>query len=140
MKAGVAQGLAARGAGLMLGVCLVLTGCGGDSSLAPVTGSVTYRGQPVSGGRVLFRPLGGGPNALGTIQANGTFALSCDAGDGAQVGDNHVLILDALWPGQADAVSFRAASSNRLRVAADQQNDFQIDLADRSLWQRMSED
>jgi hypothetical protein len=55
--------------------CLVLAGCGDDSSLEkhPVSGTVTFQGQPVQEGNVNFRneQYGGG----GVIDATGAFTV-----------------------------------------------------------------
>lgn len=82
---------------LVLGL-LVATwaGCGGDASLAPVSGSVTFDGQPVQGGVVTFSPIQsettGSKPALGEVGANGAFQLGTNAkGDGAAVGRHRVL-------------------------------------------------
>ena len=54
------------------GIFLVmLCGCSNNAPVAPVNGSVTYQSKPVSSGRVLFLPKGGGKQGLGTIQSNG---------------------------------------------------------------------
>lgn len=75
---------------MMLAVCL---GCGDERSApAPVTGTVTYKGQPVEGARVMFYPHGTRP-AVGTTDANGRFSLLTWApGDGALEGESVVCI------------------------------------------------
>src|SRR5215213_7297166 len=90
------------------GCCLVLVasasllaGCGGDPSkpkLGRVSGTVTYKGQPVTKGLVTFVPVGGagattGQSATGEIGKGGSFALSTFAnGDGAVLGEHIVLV------------------------------------------------
>ncbi len=65
-----------------LGLVLVL-GCGDDSGLGkryPVSGTVTYKGQPLEKGDITFRPAqAAGRAAHGTI-SGGTYSLST-AGD-----------------------------------------------------------
>jgi hypothetical protein len=66
---------------------LVAVGCKERPAMAPVTGRVTYRGQPLKFGSVMFQHKSGGQPAAGTIQPDGTFALSTfQPGDGARVG------------------------------------------------------
>ena len=72
----------------------VVLGCGGGSgmNLAPVTGTVTYRGQPLAQGTVTFFPTTGRP-ATGKIE-NGKIVqvTSLAPNDGATVGPNQVTI------------------------------------------------
>jgi hypothetical protein len=90
---------------MLLGV----SGCGGDPHLAdrpqtaPVTGQVTYNGNPVEGATVTFRPAGAGvPGALGSgdgqgavgqTDSNGRFQLTTfSPNDGAVPGQYQVSI------------------------------------------------
>jgi len=58
----------------------------------PVSGKVTYNGQPLKFGSVTFQPRSGQP-ARGEIQNDGTFTLSTNKeGDGAAVGMHQVRI------------------------------------------------
>jgi len=77
-----------------------LAGCGSSNglNLAPVRGKVTYKGQPIKNGTVMFEPDESkgttGPQAIGTITGDGTFILSSEQpGDGAVVGMHKVGIL-----------------------------------------------
>ena len=95
------------GSGLvLLAVALLLValpGCpgGGELETAPVQGSVTYEGKPVTGGSITFRPTqaaggaGGattGKPASGAVQADGSFVLTTyEASDGAVVGQHEVM-------------------------------------------------
>lgn len=83
--------------------CLVLmllfVGCGETVDVdrpetAPVTGSVTYNGQPVEGATVTFMAgASGGRGAVGTTDASGKFQLTTfEAGDGAIPGAYKVKI------------------------------------------------
>lgn len=75
-------------------VAILAAGCSGPSQLetAPVKGTVTYKGKPLTFGNVSFRPAAGSPST-GRIQADGTFTLSTyDEGDGAIIGLNQVSI------------------------------------------------
>jgi hypothetical protein len=99
-RAGLAVGLAA------LAVLLFARGgCRPDNGLhlGRVRGRVTYLGEPVRWGRVLFVPDAskgtGGPPAMGLISLEGTYSMATeDADDGAVVGVHKVGIegLDAI--------------------------------------------
>jgi len=74
----------------------VHSGCGSKSEFpatVPVSGKVTYKGQPVAKGTVTFQPEGGQP-ATGALQPDGTFTLSTFAErDGALPGHHKVMII-----------------------------------------------
>lgn len=89
-------------------LCLFLiagiVGCGEDfqKEVAPVTGTVTCGGQPVTEGYVVFKPdvppgadpKTSGKTATAYIEPDGTYTLTTyDKGDGAMVGDHTVTIL-----------------------------------------------
>jgi hypothetical protein len=67
-----------------------LVGCG--PSLAPVNGTVTYKGEKVKGGTLVFSPKGEGnvPGPPGTamVQEDGSYELKSAAGVGTVVGQN----------------------------------------------------
>jgi hypothetical protein len=77
----------------MLGVfaTVVFAGCGGGPKTAPVTGKVTYRGQPLQFGSVMFQP-DTGPVAKAKIESDGTFTLSTDGKPGAVLGKHKVRV------------------------------------------------
>jgi len=62
-----------------------LLGCGGRT---PIQGKVTHKGQPVTGGTLVFTPLGGsGKAATAEIKKDGTFSVGTTrAEDGAELG------------------------------------------------------
>lgn len=74
----------------------VIWGCGSKSDhpeTVPITGKVTYKGQPVTKGTITFQPDGGQP-ATGQLQPDGTYSLSTFAErDGALPGHHQVMIL-----------------------------------------------
>jgi len=77
-----------------------LLGCGADNglTLGQVRGTVTYEGQPVKYGQVMFVPDDSkgttGPVALSMINKDGTFDMSTEeAGDGVVVGQHKVGIV-----------------------------------------------
>jgi hypothetical protein len=78
-----------------------LVGCGGDPNkpkLGKVSGTVTYKGQPVTKGMVTFIPSGGpgrqtGQSATGEIGPSGSYTLTTfEPGDGAVLGEHIVLV------------------------------------------------
>lgn len=80
-------------AGLGLLLCLAIAGCGSRRlPVAPVEGSVLYRGKPLTSGSVTFLSAEG-PVAVGEIQQDGTFRLSTYGdGDGAPIGTHQVAV------------------------------------------------
>jgi hypothetical protein len=59
----------------------------------PVTGKVTYRGQPITSGMVMLTPVDGGHAATGNLNRDGTFRLTTfEKHDGAVPGKYHVTV------------------------------------------------
>lgn len=92
----IARRVAARLA--MLSLVATLIGCGDASGLPrryPVSGTVTYKGQPVAKGTITFSPVddkGDGRSASGVIQ-DGQYQLTThDDNDGAIPGKYQVTI------------------------------------------------
>ena len=54
----------------MLLVGMLLVGCGGEDRVQrfPLSGKITFEGQPVVDGWMTFRPVGKGPGAQGAIK------------------------------------------------------------------------
>jgi len=84
----------------LLAAVAAATGCGPDNglNLAPVRGTVSYKGELLKNGTVMFEPDESqgttGPTAFGVIQSNGTYVLSSESsGDGAVVGTHRVGIV-----------------------------------------------
>jgi len=79
-----------------------LTGCGNDGpQIVPVTGTLTYKGQPVTNATVWFQPESGRPSWSHTDE-QGHFKLSYDkTRDGAVVG-KHKVWIDPHAVSQAD--------------------------------------
>lgn len=79
---------------------MTLGGCSDGSSppaTTPVSGTVSYKGQPLGKGTVTFQPADKGEGvqrpALGEIGADGRYQLSTfTQGDGALPGNYHVLV------------------------------------------------
>jgi hypothetical protein len=71
----------------------VSSGCGEKTDAVPVTGKVSYKGEPLKTGTVMLVPEGGGAAATGEIQADGTFKLTTfSKDDGAVPGDYKVMV------------------------------------------------
>lgn len=69
------------------------TGCGEKTDAVPVAGKVSYKGEPLKNGTVMFIPDGGGTAATGEIQPDGTFKLTTfRKDDGAVPGDYTVVV------------------------------------------------
>jgi hypothetical protein len=82
-----------------LALAVGLAGCGSDNglNLAKVSGKVTFKGQPVPFGQIMFMPDDTkgttGPPALGNISGDGSYIMSTEeSGDGAIVGYHKVSI------------------------------------------------
>lgn len=89
-----------RGRFVWIALAAGLAGCGPSNglTLGKVRGTITYVGQPVRWGSVLFVPDASkgteGPQAMSTIQKDGTYVLSTEsADDGAVVGFHMVGII-----------------------------------------------
>ena len=74
-------------------VCGALVWClchGGAAPLQPVTGRITYHGQPVQTGTIVFTPDAGrgthGPLAMAEIRPDGTYVLKTGEAAGASPG------------------------------------------------------
>ena len=65
---------------LAVGLALTATGCGKGETLTRVTGKVSYEGQPISEGRILFRNTGGDQRAYSAAITNGAYELMCEPG------------------------------------------------------------
>lgn len=74
-------------------VLLSVCGCGARDKLtmAPVHGTVTYRGKLLDRGKVVFLPEQG-PPAVGHIQPDGSYKLTTARNTGALVGRHRVLV------------------------------------------------
>ncbi|AWM40589.1 hypothetical protein GobsT_08900 [Gemmata obscuriglobus] len=87
-----------RALGLLLLASLgpLASGCGGGDAVEvkKVTGRVTYKGEPLGGALVMFKPKGGSRVASGTTNPDGSFELVTSGAtrNGAMPGDYDVLI------------------------------------------------
>ncbi|MDB4637479.1 MAG: hypothetical protein P8M30_16530 [Planctomycetaceae bacterium] len=66
-------------------ICLASIGCGGSSDkgpeLFPATGTVTFDGEPISEGRILFRADGGAGNAYTSVIKDGKYEIELVSGE-----------------------------------------------------------
>jgi hypothetical protein len=86
-----------RAVGATLGLAVVL-GCGDDTGLGkryPVSGSVTYKGEPVKAGRITFIPASkeNQREASGTIQDGSYKLTTASPDDGALPGEYKVTVV-----------------------------------------------
>lgn len=86
----------ARRITLLSGLLLILSCGGSGDNLAPVQGQVFFRGQPLTGGTIVFTPDpergGSGPQAWAEIGSDGRFQLSTEGRRGAVVGWHRITI------------------------------------------------
>jgi hypothetical protein len=120
---------------LCCGVCwgCGVAGGGASTTLIPVKGKVTYKGQPVTKGRIKFALDGGfGRPAHGQLQSDGTFVLTTEKeGDGVIAGQHRVVLTDTgiKSPKDALAVKWRNPSSSGLTADVDAEHtEFNFDL------------
>jgi len=86
---------------LLLWISLLLSlafaSCSNRTNIYPVSGKVTYKGQPAAGATVFFFRQGADPvrepMIMGIVMQDGSFELSCGSlGKGAPAGDYDVAI------------------------------------------------
>ncbi len=125
---------------VVLGGVALCLGCSGPSlpAVAPVTGTVTWQGQPVADAEVLFMPKGSRP-ANGTTDSQGHYKLSTfGQGDGAVIGQHavtvtkRVAISDAPYSPERSEIpeqySGLTTSDLKADVTAAGPNEFNFDL------------
>ena len=75
---------------LILGVAFCIGGCGGNR--ASITGTVTYKNQPVKEGTIMFLPEGGRPATGKIVDGKIVDVTTTQSNDGAPVGKHKVQI------------------------------------------------
>jgi hypothetical protein len=103
-----------------------LVGCSNNGlTLAKVRGTVTYKGQPLTAGEILFIPDESkgttGPQALGSIGSDGSYMMSTEeSGDGAIVGVHKVSITgrDPKPLSQANVITDSSSPDDVLKAKA----------------------
>lgn len=108
-------------------------GCGGSDSTPaqtiPVKGKVTYKGQPVTSGRVVFEPEGRGREAHGEIMPDGTYELtSFNQGDGVPTGDYRVSVKGRTKSAKLPLKFGSLEASKIARQVAADKSDYPIEL------------
>ena len=127
---------------------LAVTGCGPSGRLAPVSGTVRYKGQPLPGAYVGFLPEANGERiATGTTDSGGRYRLTTFQNhDGAVLGRHQVVVRAEAQPAgpprAADDITLKpgklltpprysaAATSGLNAVVAAKTNVFDFDLTD----------
>ncbi|MGL4551438.1 MAG: hypothetical protein ACRC33_09645 [Gemmataceae bacterium] len=76
-------------------------GCGGGPKVAPVTGTVTHKGQPLTAGSIVFHPAAGngwaGEPPSSVLQMDGRFTMKTyPHGEGVPPGSYQVTLVPAL--------------------------------------------
>jgi hypothetical protein len=112
-------------------VFLSFAGCGSSSPKGaptlPVKGKVTYKGQPLTKGRVVFEPDGAGKEAYGDIQPDGSFVLSTyKKDDGAVIGNHRVMVTDVA---KSVPVKYSSVNTSKLEIEVSEgKTDYPIEL------------
>jgi hypothetical protein len=115
---------------------LAVGGCGSSGAVntttIPVKGRVTYKGQPLTQGTVLFEPEGAGKEARGEINPDGTYVLTTyKPGDGAVPGAHRVSINGATGKTRASRIPDKYGSYNTSKLEAEvtrEKTEFPFDL------------
>ena len=109
--------------------CLV-TGCDSGETLGPVSGTVTFQGQPVTNGRVLFQNAKEGIYMTANLDEKGHYEVRRPEGTGLPLGEYNVSVnppvIDAPMAGSGKPVNiptfpnipakYRTASTSGLKV------------------------
>ena len=122
---------------------LPIIGCGGTSGdlpgTAPVTGTVTYNGDPVPNAHVMFYPEDGEKPAVGTTDESGKYTLTTfNEGDGAIPGTHTVTVtaydnssegvsMNSLVP---DKYGIQTSSPLKVTVKDGDMNEIPLELTD----------
>jgi hypothetical protein len=90
-------------------------------AIAPVSGSVSLDGQPLTGGVVIFQPVASqgtvaGPGSTGRLDANGHFRLSTINGTPGAVVGEHVVRIYSRSPESAPVSDSDSAATPKERV------------------------
>ncbi|MCA9259108.1 MAG: hypothetical protein KDA61_07905 [Planctomycetales bacterium] len=65
---------------VLAAVCLAMTGCGDVETTVTVSGSVSHKGTPLSGGSVSFYPTVGRPTSA-ALGSDGSYEAKLEPGD-----------------------------------------------------------
>jgi hypothetical protein len=112
-------------------LALLVAGCGGPPALVPVSGQVRYKGQPLSGGVIVFTPNlergNRGALAFAEVGPDGNFTLTTDGKPGCKAGWHRVTVSCA-EAGVPDHYSDPGLSGQHVEVKAGGLGDLRIDL------------
>jgi hypothetical protein len=130
---------------LLLGSVLwaACQGCGPGLELATVQGVVQHNGTPLTGGSVIFAPVDHKTKADGQIQDDGTYTLETLKSDGAVPGEYRVTIVtDLEIRGKEEEVRviFQSPRDYLLRVEAEKENQFVINMSRAEGWKQSIDD
>jgi hypothetical protein len=119
--------------------CCAWAGC---SDTVPVRGTVMREDSKVSGGTVMFRPVGPGKPAYGVIQSDGTFELATNRdGDGAMAGEYRVTVTGENDPETGSAgTTYVGPRKTTYKVVAGEINDFDIEISVDDGWRAVVDD
>ena len=128
-------------AGMAATVLVAAIGCG-NSGVVPTTGMIRSEGQALSGGKVIFTPVGQLRPAVGEIESDGSFVLrTFKEDDGAMPGKYRVTVVADLEVGGKEAhVTFMAPKNFTVEVMADKANHLEIDMQRQTGWRRVADD
>jgi hypothetical protein len=105
-------------------LALLSAGCGGSAhpDVVPVSGTVTFQGQPLAGAQVVFHNDKSPRAASGETDAQGKFKLtSFEPGDGATIGEYRVSVSKIQGSAELSSASAQdpsAAYSQGMNAAA----------------------
>lgn len=77
---------------LLAALCLVQAGCKPQEKLGRIGGKVTFQGQPVSEGIVVFSSAAKGVNMNATLKPDGCYEIIMAKGAGLPLGDYKVCV------------------------------------------------
>lgn len=90
-------------------VALAAAGCGSGNKLVGVSGTVTYKGEPLDSGTVTFLTIDPPGPVAGALVTNGTFKI--DADRGLEPGKYRVQISSPKGPGERTPEQIAAGAS-----------------------------
>jgi hypothetical protein len=107
---------------------LLCAGCGSEAAVntttIPVKGKITYKGQPLIRGSVIFEPDGAGKEGRAEIQPDGTYVLATyKADDGAVPGVHRVSIEGATGKTKSTRIPIKFGSVNTSKLEVEVNKD-----------------
>ena len=84
--------------------CVLVTGCGSNEAIGPVSGTVTFQGTPVREGLIVFTNETRGITITARLGEDGSYQAETAGGKGLPVGDYQVTIVPPIpktttsWP------------------------------------------